>query len=75
MRIKDLVIVLVVLGISGCVYPRLTTITTRANGTIKLCGEYEDSDTFLKGRTPEGSDIAVNKADVVTVETTGECKK
>jgi hypothetical protein len=61
-------------GCFGHHHPQLTVITTRQNGTLKICGEPTESGPLLKGTTPEGSTVSVNKADIVTTETNGECK-
>ena len=41
----------------------------------RICGDLKKDDTFVKGKTPEGSNITVNKSDIVTIETNGVCKK
>jgi hypothetical protein len=65
---------LLVGGCFGHHHPQLTIITTRQNGTLKICGDPTESGPLLKGTTPEGSTVSVNKADIVTTETNGECK-
>ncbi|MDP2305144.1 MAG: hypothetical protein Q8P18_03875 [Pseudomonadota bacterium] len=64
------------LGLSACGrhYPELTIITTRGNGTMKFCGDFDDDDKYVKGISPEGSKLSINKTDVVTIETNGICK-
>jgi hypothetical protein len=59
----------------GCGHQALTTITTRENGTIKLCGKFKESETLVTGKTPEGSRISVNRADIVMLDTNGVCRK
>lgn len=67
---------LVVLILPSCAHlPPLTTITTRSNGVVKLCGKYDDGDKRIVGVSPEGSKISVSQSDVVTMETNGTCKK
>ncbi len=53
----------------------MTTITTRQNGTVKLCGEVATTDKLVSGRTPEGSKISIGAADIVTMEQNGVCKR
>lgn len=52
----------------------LTVITTRQNGTVKLCGKVSPGDKMIVGKTPEGSSISINASDVVTMEQNGVCK-
>lgn len=62
-------------ALSACHHaPPLTTITTRDNGVVKICGKYDDGDKRISGVSPEGSKVSVNQADVVTLETNGVCK-
>ncbi len=70
------VLVLVAVALPACAHrPPLTTITTRANGVVKLCGKYDDGDKRISGISPEGSKVSISQADVVTMETNGTCKK
>lgn len=70
-----LLMALAILGL-GCGHAKLTTITTRTNGTIKFCGNVDQRDPVLvKGKTPEGSRVAINRADIVTIEENGVCRK
>lgn len=64
------------LTLSACRHlPPLTTVTTRENGVVKLCGKYDDGDKRISGVSPEGSKVSISQADVVTMETNGTCKK
>jgi hypothetical protein len=68
-------IVSIILTATACARAQLTTITTRQNGTIKLSGKVDDGQALVKGKTPEGSTISVNKTEIVTMETGGVCRK
>ena len=71
-----LLLPLAALVLSACSHkPPLTTITTRQNGVIKICGKYDDGDKRISGVSPEGSKVSISQTDVVTMETNGTCKK
>lgn len=61
--------------LSACAHRSpMTIITTRQNGTIKLCGKIKEG-RMVTGESAEGSPVSVNPADIVTMEQIGTCKR
>lgn len=52
----------------------LTIVTTRQNGTVRLCGEVRPGEKMVVGKTPEGTSISISASDIVTMEQNGICK-
>ena len=73
---SHVVFALLLVSLPACAHHiPMTVITTRQNGTIKLCGDVKQGEKMVVGESPEGSRVSVNASDIVTMEQNGTCKK
>lgn len=75
MRLLASLALFLLLVTPGCAHHApLTIVTTRQNGTVRLCGEIKPGEKMVVGTTPEGTSISINASDIVTMEQNGVCQ-